>query len=115
MAHDKTPLLGREWFIEDIAGAGVIDNSHATLLFLADGRLAGSTGCNRLIGSYRSSETALSLQTPGATRMACAPALMHQEQRLLELLPAITQWQIDTKGILVLRTASGQTLTARRR
>ena len=40
---------------------------------------------------------------------------MHQEQRLLELLPAITQWQIDTKGILVLRTASGQTLTARRR
>ena len=115
MAPDKTPLLGREWFIEDIAGAGVIDNSHATLLFLADGRLAGSTGCNRLIGSYRSSETALSLQTPGATRMACAPALMHQEQRLLELLPAITQWQIDTKGILVLRTASGQTLTARRR
>ena len=31
MAHDKTPLLGQEWVIEDIAGAGVIDNSDAAL------------------------------------------------------------------------------------
>lgn len=38
--------------IEDIAGEGVIDNSHATLQFLSDGSLAGSATCNRIVGNY---------------------------------------------------------------
>ena len=115
------PLLqGAEWVIEDIASAGVIDNSHAALQFLPDGRLAGSTGCNRLMGSYKSGAAdaagaaQLSLQSAGTSRMACPPALMNQERKLLNLLPQVASYRIDRTGALELRTADQQTIVARR-
>ncbi len=114
MANDKTPLLGQEWVIEAIAGAGVIDDSHATLQFLPKGRLAGSATCNRILGSYETQATKLRIQPAGATMMMCPPALMNQERKLLDLLPAITSYQIDKTGALVLSTADGKTLLARR-
>lgn len=115
IAHDSTSALsGEEWVIEDIAGAGVIDDSHASLQFLAEGRLAGSGGCNRLIGSYTVNGDSLSIAQAGTTMMACAPALMNQEQKLLELLPEITNYAIDKTGGLVLTTKSGQSIAARR-
>ena len=115
MAHDKTPLLGQEWVIEDIANAGVIDNSHAALEFLPDGRLAGSTGCNRILGSYKSDSTKLSIQPAGTTMMACPPALMNQEQKLLNLLPKVVSYRIESTGALKLRTADKKAIVARRR
>ncbi len=115
MANDKMPLLGQEWVIESIAGAGVIDNSHATLHFLPHGKLAGSATCNRILGSYETQAAMLRIQPAGTTRMACPPALMHQERKLLDLLPAIASYRIDNTGALVLRTADGQTVLARRR
>lgn len=114
MAHDKMPLLGQEWVIEDIAGAGVVDNSHATLQFLPNGRLAGSATCNRFFGSYESDAAKLRIQTAGATKMACPPALMNQENKLLQLLPAIESYRIDRTGALVLSTPDGRTVLARR-
>jgi heat shock protein HslJ len=114
MATDKTPLLGAEWIIEDIAGGGVIDNSHATLHFLADGRLVGSASCNRFFGSYKSTGTQLSIEPAGTTMMACPEALMDQERRLLTLLPAVKSYRIDETGALVLTTTDGKTILARR-
>ncbi len=101
--------------IENIANAGVIDNSHAALQFLSDGRLAGSTGCNRMLGSYESDSTKLSIQPAGTTMMACPPALMNQEQKLLKLLPKVASYRIDRTGALELRTVDQQTIVARRR
>ena len=51
--YPKT-LGGAAWLLEDLAGRGVIDNSHATLQFMADGKVAGTGGCNRYSGSWRS-------------------------------------------------------------
>ncbi len=115
MANDKTPLLGQEWVVEDIAGAGVVDRSHATLQFLRDGTVVGNATCNRFFGSYASTGSALRIEPAGATRMACPTALMHQENRLLQLLPALNSYRIDKTGALVLSTADGQTVLARRR
>ena len=39
---------------------------------------------------------------------------MHQENKLLQLLPAIKSYRIDKTGALVLSTADGQTVLARR-
>ena len=39
---------------------------------------------------------------------------MHQEERLLALLPRVTRYRIDDSGALWLYTAAGKTLTARR-
>ena len=95
-------------------GGGVIDNSHATLLFLRDGRLAGSATCNRIIGSYKSSGKRLTIEPAGTTMMACPEALMNQERKLLNLLPKITQFRVDGTGALVLSTIDGRTIVARR-
>ena len=114
MANDPTPLLGAEWKIENLDGSGVIDNSHATLLFLRDGSLSGSATCNRIIGSYKSSGQTLTIAPAGTTMMACPEALMNQERKLLDLLPKITQFRRDGSGALVLSTADGRTILARR-
>ena len=108
-------LQGAEWRIEDIAGTGVIDSSNVTLQFLDAGRLAGSGGCNRLMGGYESSAKGqLTITHPGVTMMACPQPLMQQERKLLDLLPEITGYTIDAKGALVLHTADGQRIMARR-
>ncbi|MGP1691963.1 MAG: META domain-containing protein [Giesbergeria sp.] len=104
----------QEWAIEHIAGAGVIDNSHATLQFFADGRLAGSATCNRIIGSYTSEGQTLSIAPVGTTMMACPEALMNQEKKLLDLLPKLESYRMDATGALVLRTGYGREILARR-
>ena len=114
MAADRTPLLGAEWVIEDIGGAGVIDDTHASLHFLPGGRLAGNATCNRVIGSYEATVGTLVLTPSGMTKMACPQALMRQEQKLMALLPTVQSYRIDDTGSLVLVTASGATITARR-
>ena len=116
MAQDTDPqLAGREWLIEDIGGKGVIDNSPASLLFLPDGQLAGNAGCNRMIGSYTQDGETLTIGNAGATLMLCPPALMEQETRLLDLLPAVQSYRIDETGALILSTVEGAVITARRR
>ena len=114
MATDKTPLLGAEWVVENIADAGVIDNSRASLQFLPEGRLAGNGTCNRLLGSYQTEGQTLSFSNTGTTMMACPPALMNQERKLLDLLTQVQRWQIDATGALVLTAKNGQTIVARR-
>jgi CubicO group peptidase (beta-lactamase class C family) len=116
MAQKEAPqLVGREWFIEDIAGGGVIDNSPASLLFMPDGRLAGNASCNRFFASYTQDEHDLSINNAGATMIACPEALMNQERRLLTMLPMVKNYSIDNTGALVLTTSEGETIIARRR
>ena len=114
MATDKSPLLGSEWVVENIAGGGVIDNSRATLQFLPEGRLGGSGGCNRLLASYKTQGNTLSISKAGATMMACPPALMNQERKLFDLLSQVKHWKIDKTGALTLTTAGGKAIVARR-
>lgn len=114
MANDKTPLLGSEWTVEDIAGAGVIDNSQPTLMFMSDGRLVGSATCNRLLGSYQSEGKQLSIKQVGSTLMACPEALMNQERKLLDLLSKIKSYKIDDNGSLLLSTEDGKMIKAQR-
>ena len=71
-----TALQAGEWRVEYIAGAGVIDNSPATLLFGPEGRLSGNASCNRLIASYTVEGSRLTISPAGTTMMACPPALM---------------------------------------
>ncbi|WP_281857141.1 serine hydrolase [Litoreibacter halocynthiae] len=116
MAQESSPkLAGREWFIEDIGGKGVIDYSPASLLFLPDGGLAGNASCNRLVASYTLDGKALSIGMAGATMMMCAPALMEQEARLMEALSTVEDYTIDKTGALLLNATDGVVITARRR
>lgn len=106
-------LTGQVWQVEDIDGRGIIDASHITMAFDDQGRLSGSASCNQYSTAYEFNEQ-LDIGDPIATRKACAPALMNQENRFLSLLAKINRLDFDDKGALLLSTADGNTITARR-
>lgn len=83
---DGRGVVGPVWVVEDIAGAGVIDDSHLTLVLGIDGQATGRGGCNRYGGSYRLDGAAIRFDPLAATKRACAEALMNQEQRYFEAL-----------------------------
>lgn len=92
----------------------MIDNSPGSLLFMADGKLAGNATCNRIVGSYSSQGAELKIEPLGTTMMACPEALMNQEQKLLGLLAKVKSYAIDDTGALALTTSDGNTILARR-
>lgn len=105
-------LQGAEWLVEDINGGGIIDRSRVTLNFWPDGRLSGRASCNSLMGSYQLTGEGLGVSQAATTRMACAPALMSQEQTVLENLQNLQRFHVDNTGALTLYSTNG-TLKAR--
>jgi len=70
-------------------------------------RLAGSGGCNRLMGTFTLQGDTLRFFDLGTTRKTC-PTGMEQEQRFLTALAAVVAWEME--GVhLELRDARGQT------
>lgn len=106
-------LTGEEWIVEDINRKGIIDASHISLKFNDSGRLHGMASCNQYTTTYELNEQ-IDIGQAITTRKACAPALMQQEQHFLTLLDQVVQIDFDIKGALLLLTADGRTLTARR-
>ena len=101
-------LAGREWVVEDLDGGGIIDRSRITLEFDAtSNRLSGRASCNRYTAGYTLSGERLSITGAAATRMACAPSLMNQEQKFFRILEGIDRFDIDPTGALVLSGSAG--------
>lgn len=103
---------GAEWVVEDLADGGIIDRSRITIEFLEDNRIAGRASCNRYSGSYKLSGAGMTLEPLATTRMACAPALMDQEARFLDLLERTESVKIGQEGELRLSTSNGETVRA---
>ena len=107
-------LQGREWVVEDINRTGMIDRSRATLGFGADGQLVGLGSCNTYIARYALSGEGLAITRPAATMKACPPALMNQEDLFFDVLAKTQRFEIDPNGALILWSADGRSITARR-
>ena len=114
-------LADSHWQVESIDRAGIIDFSHVTLNVNSNGdtsRVSGSTGCNQFTGaldvdeadtvfSDKSSAESFSTDKLILTKKACAPALMKQEQRLIEMLTASATYSIVENTWLVLYDSNG--------
>jgi len=103
------PLQGTSWWVEDIAGKGVVDMSHTTIEFTEEDRAGGDTGCNRYNGNVEINGDKLSFGPLAGTRKACAPALMDQESKFYQAIDNVVSWEIAETGLLHLRDAEGQT------
>ena len=85
-------LVGTSWNLTgyaDAAGAqtpAVTDPSVGTLNFLADGQVAGSTGCNRFSGTYTQSGTDLTITTELITAAACIGPAGEQDTAVIAAL-----------------------------
>lgn len=98
----------RSYRVEWIGERPLIDRSHLTVTFAADGRAHGHAGCNHWFAGYRLKGDAVGFEAPGSTRKMCASALMEQEQRFLAALSEVKRWDFNDIGQLQLWPASGK-------
>jgi putative lipoprotein len=91
-------LDGTYWKLTELAGKPPlkgIGNTEAHLILHANERsIAGSSGCNRIVGTYEMDGDSLHFQPAGMTMMACLPALMKQEQAFSHALQATRTYRI---------------------
>ena len=106
-------LQAGEWLVEDINQGGIVDRSRVTLNFGNDGRVSGSASCNNYAGAYVVAGSSLTVTQLVSTRMACVPGLGEQESKFLQTLESVSGFAVSGDGALVLKTESGDTLTAR--
>jgi heat shock protein HslJ len=82
------------WVVESIDGLPTSDPKPRISL-AEDGRLAGTTGVNRISGTYEAEEELVRIIGTGMTRMAGSPEAMDQERRFLA---ALEGWQAFQYG-----------------
>jgi heat shock protein HslJ len=106
-------LQAGEWVVEDINQGGVIDRSRVTLNFGNDRRVSGLASCNNYTGAYTVAGSSLTVSQLVSTRKACIPGLGEQETRFLQTLENVSGFELSDTGALVLKTDSGDNVTAR--
>ncbi|MGM8851434.1 META domain-containing protein [Salinicola halophyticus] len=105
-------LVGTYWKLITLDGTpvAVADNQREAHLVLdGQGRVTGSTGCNRLMGSYMLEADALTFSQLASTRMACPAEMMALEQAWLAALSDTAHYSISGQR-LVLEDANEQPL-----
>ena len=88
------------WKLTELGGAAIAASAskrEAHLIFRATNHhVAGTSGCNRLFGTYETgADQAMRLKMGGMTMMACPEPLMTQEKNLLEALAAVTNYRLE--------------------
>lgn len=111
-AADVT-LEGREWRLSDHLGADgrlvpVAEEVIATATFI-EGRVAGTTGCNRYGGTYRIDGPSLSFGPLAMTRMACLPPRDAVERAITAALESTAGCAV-IGDVLELTDAEGNTV-----
>jgi heat shock protein HslJ len=94
-------LAGGEWALEDLAGSGVVENSHATLSFPEDGKVAGNGSCNRFFGTAEIHDNTVRISPLGATRMMCAEPMMNQETKYMSALQDAERFEWKDPYLLI--------------
>lgn len=108
-APDET-LTNTYWRLDSLNGQTITaaENFREAHLVLHhdNNRLAGSTGCNTLIGSYRIAKSRLTFGQIATTKMACPEAQMHNEQAMLTVLEQVGYWQVSGSTLSLLDSDS---------
>lgn len=99
----RRPLVGTEWQLIQLNGKSVKpEEGKFMLTFLGEGnRIAGIGACNRLMGSYETTEKgALKIGPLASTMMACPG--MEQEDTYTKALESATHYDMDGPMLLLL-------------
>jgi putative lipoprotein len=95
-------LEDAEWKLIEVGGMpaqkGGGPGANLTL-HAGDKRISGSSGCNRLVGSYELSGDSLHFKPMAMTRMACQEPLMKQEQALADAFAATSGYKLVGKTL----------------
>jgi putative lipoprotein len=105
-AATGTPFEGTHWALTYLNGRRIAQaegRQQAYLLFAADGdRVTGSTGCNRLTGTYKKTGSDLKFLPIVTTMMACMGPVGDQEHKFNSALDETTHYRIKGTTLLLL-------------
>jgi heat shock protein HslJ len=105
-------LLNTYWKLTELGGQVLATPPGAReihfVLQSENQRVAGFSGCNRMMGSYALEGDAIRFDQMGGTMMACVPD-MELERKFLALFPQIARWRINGETLRLL-DADGKTL-----
>ena len=91
-AGPEAALVGTYWRAVEIDGSAVAPQPkprEAHLMFASEGnRVSGSTGCNRLTGTFAQTAEGFRFSQMASTKMMCQPPLDAQERAFLGALNA---------------------------
>jgi heat shock protein HslJ len=101
---------GRVWALVELRGQALAPTPLPRLpqLEMREGRVSGSSGCNRFTGSYTLQGEGLRFGPAAGTRRACVDG-MALETEFLQLLPQVASWRFQG-SLLAWHDAQGQRL-----
>ncbi|HAB14929.1 MAG TPA: META domain-containing protein [Verrucomicrobiota bacterium] len=94
-------LAGSSWSVLNInngrqAVVGLVSDSTITMAFDTEGRVSGTTGCNRYTAAYSAEGDTLRFSSVAATRRACDNrALQEQEEAFLRALESVATLRFE--------------------
>jgi heat shock protein HslJ len=104
-ARSTAQLLNTYWKLTQLGELVITTPSGAReihfVLHSENQRVAGFSGCNRMMGSYVLKGDRIKFDQMGGTMMACVPDL-ELERKFLAMFPQVARWQIkgETLGLL---------------
>lgn len=88
--REQASLEAHRWQAVSVEGGPVNEEARpVTLDFMAEGRVAGRSGCNHYTATWVRVGDRLIIEQPVSTRMACPPSIMAVEKRFLAALSRI--------------------------
>lgn len=102
-------ISGTTWVVQQI-GADTTRAPLPQITFGDDGRLTGTGGVNRLMGSYEVGEGTISFGPGATTKMAGPPEAMAQEQALTAVLVGDLPYELTGDRLLLGREGEGVVL-----
>jgi len=99
-------LGGTRWLLSELDGErvppGEGDRTPHLVLDLEESRLAGSGGCNRLLGAFELDGDGLRFGPVATTMMACADEVLARERAFLAALEATRAYEIEGATLVLL-------------
>ncbi|MGL5081192.1 MAG: META domain-containing protein [Microcoleaceae cyanobacterium] len=98
-------LEGSSWRLtrwEDAESTGVPLAETIIDATFVDGKVAGSSGCNRYIGSYQTEENTLKVSEIATTKKACPEPILKQESRFVMALQGAQNYEISPQQQLTI-------------
>ena len=102
-AVEPKPVLlwGTAWRLENLAGAGVLNQVQATLEFPSEGQANGNGSCNRFNGVVTAEGNTIQFGGIAATRKACAEAAMRQEDAYFAALREAERFELGGQSLSI--------------
>jgi heat shock protein HslJ len=91
--------------LTELNGNPLLAGSTISAMFTQDGKISGSAGCNRYMGSYQISGSTISISsTLATTMMMCESSLMNQETAYLKALQEAKSYSIKADQLSLMDT-----------